>query len=59
MATVKAIYEFINSVAPFDIQEGFDNAGFLVGRKKQEVTRILVALDITGEVAEEAARLSA
>ena len=59
MATVKAIYEFINSVAPFDIQEGFDNAGFLVGRKKQEVTRILVALDITGEVAEEAARLGA
>ena len=59
MATVKAIYEFINSVAPFDIQEDFDNAGFLVGRKKQEVTRILVALDITGEVAEEAARLGA
>ena len=59
MATVKEIYEFINSVAPFDIQEGFDNAGFLVGRKKQEVTRILVALDITREVAEEAARLGA
>lgn len=59
MATVKEIYEFINSVAPFDIQEDFDNAGFLVGRKKQEVTRILVALDITGEVAEEAARLGA
>ena len=59
MATVKEIYEFINSVAPFDIQEGFDNAGFLVGRKKQEVTGILVALDITGEVAEEAARLGA
>ena len=59
MATVKAIYEFINSVAPFDIQEDFDNAGFLVGRKKQEVTRILVALDITREVAEEAARLGA
>jgi dinuclear metal center YbgI/SA1388 family protein len=59
VATVKAIYEFINSVAPFDIQEDFDNAGFLVGRKKQEVTRILVALDITREVAEEAARLGA
>ena len=59
MATVKEIYEFINSVASFDIQEGFDNAGFLVGRKKQEVTRILVALDITREVAEEAARLGA
>ena len=37
----KEIYEFINSVAPFDIQEGFDNAGFLVGRGSAQVTRIL------------------
>lgn len=59
MATVKEIYEFINSVAPFDIQEGFDNAGFLVGRRDRAVRKILVALDITGEVAEEAARLGA
>ena len=59
MATVKEIYEFINSIAPFDIQESFDNAGFLVGRKDREVRRILVALDITHEVAEEAARLGA
>ena len=59
MATVKEIYEFINSIAPFDIQESFDNAGFLVGRKDREVRKILVALDITGEVAEEAARLGA
>ena len=59
MATLKEIYEFINSVAPFDIQEGFDNAGFLVGRRDRAVRKILVALDITGEVAEEAARLGA
>ena len=59
MATVKEIYEFINSVAPFDIQEGFDNAGFLVGRRDRAVRKILVALDITGEVAEEAAQLGA
>ena len=40
MATVKEIYEFINSVAPFDIQEGFDNAGFLVGRRDRAVRKI-------------------
>ena len=59
MATVKEIYEFINSVAPFDIQEGFDNAGFLVGRRDQEVTKILVSLDITHAVVEEAAQWGA
>jgi len=54
VAAVKEIYEFINKIAPFDTQESFDNAGFLVGRGDRKVTKILVALDVTGEVAEEA-----
>ena len=37
----------------------FDNAGFLVGRGGREVGKILVALDITEEVAEEAERWGA
>ena len=56
MATVKEVYQFIDQIAPFDTQEGFDNAGFLVGRGDRDVTKLLVALDITAEVAEEAAR---
>lgn len=59
MASVVAVCQFIDAFAPFELQENFDNAGFLVGRKKQEVTRILVALDITREVVEEAARWGA
>ena len=59
MATVKEVYQFIDQIAPFDTQEGFDNAGFLVGRRDRAVRKILVALDITGEVAEEAAQLGA
>ena len=55
MATVKEVYQFIDQIAPFDTQEGFDNAGFLVGRGDRDVTKLLVALDITAEVAEEAA----
>jgi len=54
VASVKEIYKFIDQIAPFDTQEGFDNAGFLVGRGDREVTKILVALDVTLEVAEEA-----
>lgn len=59
MAAVKEIYEFIDGIAPFDTQESFDNAGFLVGRGDREVKKILVALDITLEVVEEARRLGA
>ena len=59
MATVKDIYRFIDSKAPFYSQLGFDNSGFLVGRGDKPVKRILVALDITESVAKEAAELQA
>lgn len=55
MAAVKGVYEALNDWAPFAIQMDFDNAGFLVGRGDRQVTKILVALDITLEVAQEAA----
>ena len=54
MASVRDVYEFMDRIAPFDTQEGFDNAGFLVGRGDRAVTRLLVSLDVTEEVAEEA-----
>ena len=57
MATVKEIYQYLDTKAPFYSQLGFDNAGFLVGRGDKQVQRILVALDITEAVANEAAEL--
>lgn len=57
MATVKEVYEALDVWAPFDTQMSFDNSGFLVGRGGQEVTGILVALDITCPVVEEAEKL--
>ncbi|MPM37882.1 GTP cyclohydrolase 1 type 2 [bioreactor metagenome] len=54
MATVKEIYRFLDEKAPFSLQMDFDNSGFLVGRGDSEVRRILVSLDITEEVIEEA-----
>lgn len=59
MPEVVTICQFIDAFAPFEIQEDFDNAGFLVGRRHQEVTKILVSLDITREVVEEAAQWGA
>lgn len=59
MAKVKDIFKFVDAIAPFHTQEDFDNAGLLVGRSGQEVKKILVALDITLEVAEEAGQQGA
>ncbi len=57
MASVKDFYHLLNSLAPFETQMDFDNAGFLVGRSGAEASRVLVALDITLEVVREAVRL--
>lgn len=59
MTTVGNIYDHLNNIAPFSLQMSFDNAGFLVGRREQEVTRLLVALDVTPGVIQEARELDA
>ena len=55
MAAVNEILQALDGWAPFETQMDFDNAGFLVGRGDRQVQKILVALDITLEVAREAA----
>ena len=57
--TVREIFERLDQWAPFETQMDFDNAGFLVGHGDREVEKILVALDITEAVAEEAAEWGA
>ena len=59
MPTVSEIYDLIDQLAPFETQLSFDNAGFLVGHGEQSIHKILVSLDITQEVIEEARELGA
>lgn len=54
MATVNEVFELLNKFAPVERKMDFDNVGFLVGSGEDEVTKILVALDITDEVVQEA-----
>ena len=54
MTTVGEVFTFLQEKAPFELQEGFDNAGFLVGREGAAVSKILVTLDITEAVVQEA-----
>ncbi len=47
--TVNDIFEYINSIAPFEKQCEWDNSGFIVGDKNAKVNKIGVVLDITSE----------
>lgn len=51
---VKDIYSYLCTKAPLELQMDFDNSGFLVGDPEQDVSNILIALDITSEVIAEA-----
>ena len=52
--TVKSICELIEDVAPLSLQESYDNAGLLVGDPQMSVKGVLVSIDITEAVIEEA-----
>ena len=55
--TVSKILDYLWTLAPLSYKEDWDNVGFLLGRGNREVTGVLVALDATKAVAEEAERL--
>lgn len=57
MATVNEIFKVVDSIAPFDTQMDFDRAGFLVGDGEAQVSKALLALDVTKEVIAEAVSL--
>ncbi len=54
MRTVKEIYELVASKAPVETKLDFDNVGLLAGSLKWETEKVLLALDITSPVIEEA-----
>lgn len=54
MATVKDIYNFIDSIALFNTAEEWDNPGLLVGDKEKTVNKIIFALDCTEDVINQA-----
>ena len=57
--TVGDMVRMVGSIAPYELAEEWDNVGLLVGKQAAEVTRVLVALDLTQAVIEEARALGA
>jgi len=52
--TVLDVYEYLDNIAPFDLQESYDNAGLLVGDAEAIVTGVLLCLDSTESIIDEA-----
>ena len=57
--TIEIILEWMDSIAPFAQQEDFDNSGFQIGSKYQKVSKILLCLDVTQKVIQEAIQMGA
>ena len=54
MKRVKDIIEIMEEFAPVNLKEDFDNVGLMVGDREKEVKKVLLSLDCTLEVIEEA-----
>ena len=51
---LQEIYDFLDTISPFELQEKWDNSGLIVGDMHREVSQIVIALDIDEAMIEEA-----
>ena len=51
---INEITEYLESLAPLYLQEDYDNSGLITGNKSWNVSNVLVCLDCTEEVVDEA-----
>lgn len=54
MAKLQEIINLFEKIAPTAYQESYDNTGLLVGDPNQEISRVMVSLDCTEQVVEDA-----
>ena len=54
---IKEVAETLERFAPLPLQEGYDNAGLQIGLTDADASGVLLCLDVTEEVIEEAASL--
>ncbi|WP_257667352.1 Nif3-like dinuclear metal center hexameric protein [Parapedobacter tibetensis] len=51
---LRELTSYLESLAPLDYQEPYDNSGLLVGSPDKEINQVMVSLDCTEEVIDEA-----
>jgi dinuclear metal center YbgI/SA1388 family protein len=54
MISVREVTQFLEKIAPPSLQESYDNCGLLVGQSTQEVSGVLISLDCTEDIVDEA-----
>ncbi len=54
MTKLKQIIRFFEELAPLQLQESYDNSGLIIGSENSEINSILITLDVTEEVVDEA-----
>ncbi len=54
---IKEITDFLETIAPLEYQERYDNSGYIVGNRENEFTGAVICLDSTEEVIDEAISL--
>ena len=59
MQKIKDILNYTETFAPLDTQMDFDNSGLLIGSIDESVSKVLLTLDITNSVVEEAVKIGA
>ncbi len=59
MTTLKEVVTYLNGEAPLSLQESYDNAGLLTGDQETEITTVLLTVDVTEAVVDEAVSLGA
>jgi len=51
---LQEIYNYLDEISPFELQEKWDNSGLIVGAMEREVEQIVVSLDVDAQMIEEA-----
>ncbi|MBS3776411.1 MAG: Nif3-like dinuclear metal center hexameric protein, partial [Bacteroidales bacterium] len=51
---IKELVEYLNASIPLGLQEDYDNSGLLLGNTDNELSGVLVSVDVTESVIEEA-----
>ena len=52
--TVGGICDCLEKFAPLQLQESYDNSGLIIGHKDETVSKVLISLDITEDIVDEA-----